>query len=82
MEWHIVSNKREKINDSSIKWITLKCILVYKRNRTEKAIYLRILFIWHSGTSKTIEIAKKISSCQALDKGEILLTKMTQKIFG
>jgi hypothetical protein len=43
-----------------------KCILLSKRSHFERTLCCMISILWQPGKGKTMEIVKKISSCQSL----------------
>jgi hypothetical protein len=58
----------------------LKCILLNKRNQSEKSKYCMIITIQHFGKDKTMKIILEIVVARAL--GEELANRWSQKIWG
>ena len=67
MEYYSVLKRNELSSHEKIsKNITRINILLSERSQSEKATYYVIPTIWHSGKSKTMEVARNIRGCQEL----------------
>lgn len=58
------------------------CILLSARNKTQKAIYYLIIFVWHSKNGKTIGTESRLVVASGKKKGQHLTTNgMHRKLF-